>query len=446
MTKYLIRFFLVLACAVLPCAAQAQAVSTPAPTAEIAAVSATDLQTILQANRAAIEKASRSTVDTVLKALLDSGLDGASTFIERWRDRAVVQRKADGVFFYAAESGTQYILTDIATGADAGTAPKTDMEALRPNSGVRAVLSAALVQFQLADPDPAKRAAALQAIERDANQTHLAPLRAAIDNETDATLKARKVRLERLLTIAYEADKAARIAAINSFAGETDVDVRAALSRMLVTTTAFARQSPANTNIARVLTPGEDISVDVAYALLVTAGEAAPAPDAASIRAALIANREDNSVAGMPVASFNTEQARLAAYQALAAAGTVPPLVLEADKRAILAEFQFFDAYAEADSEVTSAAEGALAAINRQVGISRFADLLLDALSLASIYFLAAIGLAITFGVMRVINMAHGEFIMIGAYTGYVVQQYIADYTISILVACRWPSSLQPPP
>ncbi len=59
----------------------------------------------------------------------------------------------------------------------------------------------------------------------------------------------------------------------------------------------------------------------------------------------------------------------------------------------------------------------------------------LDALSLASIYFLAAIGLAITFGVMGVINMAHGEFIMMGAYTGYVVQLLIPDYTISILVA-----------
>jgi urea transport system permease protein len=62
-------------------------------------------------------------------------------------------------------------------------------------------------------------------------------------------------------------------------------------------------------------------------------------------------------------------------------------------------------------------------------------DLALDGLSLASIYFLAAIGLAITFGVMGVINMAHGEFIMIGAYTGYVVQQFIPDYTMSIIVA-----------
>jgi urea transport system permease protein len=62
----------------------------------------------------------------------------------------------------------------------------------------------------------------------------------------------------------------------------------------------------------------------------------------------------------------------------------------------------------------------------------RFFDLALDGLSLASIYFLAAIGLAITFGVMGVINMAHGEFIMMGAYTGYVVQQFIPNHTVSI--------------
>ena len=62
-------------------------------------------------------------------------------------------------------------------------------------------------------------------------------------------------------------------------------------------------------------------------------------------------------------------------------------------------------------------------------------DLSLDAISLASIYFLAAIGLAVTFGVMGVINMAHGEFIMMGAYTGYVVQQFITDHTISIIIA-----------
>lgn len=45
-----------------------------------------------------------------------------------------------------------------------------------------------------------------------------------------------------------------------------------------------------------------------------------------------------------------------------------------------------------------------------------------NGISLSSILFLAAVGLAVTFGLMHVINMAHGEFIMVGAYTAYVVQ------------------------
>ncbi|WP_455200534.1 urea ABC transporter permease subunit UrtB [Kaarinaea lacus] len=49
-------------------------------------------------------------------------------------------------------------------------------------------------------------------------------------------------------------------------------------------------------------------------------------------------------------------------------------------------------------------------------------------LSLGSVLLLAAIGLAITFGVMGVINMAHGELIMLGAYTTYVVQLLMPDY------------------
>jgi urea transport system permease protein len=49
-------------------------------------------------------------------------------------------------------------------------------------------------------------------------------------------------------------------------------------------------------------------------------------------------------------------------------------------------------------------------------------------LSLGSVLLLAAIGLAITFGVMGVINMAHGEMVMLGAYTTFVVQQTIRDH------------------
>lgn len=56
-------------------------------------------------------------------------------------------------------------------------------------------------------------------------------------------------------------------------------------------------------------------------------------------------------------------------------------------------------------------------------------------LSLGSILLLAALGLALTFGQMGVINMAHGEFIMVGCYTAYVVQQIVSDAGVSLLVS-----------
>ncbi|WP_078410891.1 urea ABC transporter permease subunit UrtB [Priestia abyssalis] len=53
---------------------------------------------------------------------------------------------------------------------------------------------------------------------------------------------------------------------------------------------------------------------------------------------------------------------------------------------------------------------------------------LFNGVSLGSILLLIALGLAITFGLMNVINMAHGEIMMIGAYVTYVVQQGAASY------------------
>lgn len=52
---------------------------------------------------------------------------------------------------------------------------------------------------------------------------------------------------------------------------------------------------------------------------------------------------------------------------------------------------------------------------------------LFNGLSLGSIYLLVALGLAITFGLMGVINMAHGEFVMIGAYMTFVTQEAVAS-------------------
>lgn len=74
---------------------------------------------------------------------------------------------------------------------------------------------------------------------------------------------------------------------------------------------------------------------------------------------------------------------------------------------------------------VKAAADARLESINTLVGLNNFGNNLLFGLSQASVLLLSAIGLAITFGVMRVINMAHGEFVMIGAYTTFVVQTQV---------------------
>ena len=60
---------------------------------------------------------------------------------------------------------------------------------------------------------------------------------------------------------------------------------------------------------------------------------------------------------------------------------------------------------------------------------------LVAGLSLGSVLLLAALGLALTFGQMGVVNMAHGEFMMAGAYTAFVAQGFIADAGTSLLLA-----------
>ncbi len=74
------------------------------------------------------------------------------------------------------------------------------------------------------------------------------------------------------------------------------------------------------------------------------------------------------------------------------------------------------------DPAVKSAAASALAAIHTRLAVWNAVQDLWYGLSASSVLLLAAIGLAITFGVMGVINMAHGEMVMLGAYATYVVQ------------------------
>ena len=82
----------------------------------------------------------------------------------------------------------------------------------------------------------------------------------------------------------------------------------------------------------------------------------------------------------------------------------------------------------EQDPEVRAAMVSAMASIERKVRFYELMEQAFYGLSLGSVLLLAAIGLAVTFGVMGVINMAHGEMLMLGAYTTYVVQILMPEF------------------
>ena len=77
------------------------------------------------------------------------------------------------------------------------------------------------------------------------------------------------------------------------------------------------------------------------------------------------------------------------------------------------------------DPAVKGAAQSALSAIHARLALWSVVQNLWYGISASSVLLLAAIGLAITFGVMGVINMAHGEMVMLGAYSTYVVQSLL---------------------
>jgi urea transport system permease protein len=109
---------------------------------------------------------------------------------------------------------------------------------------------------------------------------------------------------------------------------------------------------------------------------------------------------------------------RLAGVKALA--GTSDP-----DARAMLVEVR---QGAGVDPALAAALDAAIKSIDSRLVMLNLVQTIFQGLSLGSVLLLAAMGLAITFGVMGVINMAHGEMVMLGAYATFVVQQLFRAY------------------
>jgi urea transport system permease protein len=147
-----------------------------------------------------------------------------------------------------------------------------------------------------------------------------------------------------------------------------------------------------------------------------------PSADLVTDMRAALAKETDSSIAELlstSIASFDLSSSdaslQLGALRAIG----------DTDAVALLPAVERLAADERATPEVRSLASSVEAALERRVLLVSTAANLFYGLSLGSVLLLAALGLAITFGLMRVINMAHGEMLMLGAYSTFVVQNLV---------------------
>jgi len=150
----------------------------------------------------------------------------------------------------------------------------------------------------------------------------------------------------------------------------------------------------------------------------------ASADDAPALREALGRERDRavreaivSALAEMDLASGDPQR-RLAAVRAVESEGSIG---LRSKLKALTAR-RDDGSYAEPDPAVRAAAERAIAVLDRKQEVVDTVANVLYGMSTGSILLLTSLGLAITFGLMGVINMAHGEMLMLGAYSTYVTE------------------------
>ena len=152
---------------------------------------------------------------------------------------------------------------------------------------------------------------------------------------------------------------------------------------------------------------------------------------------AVFKSKDASQVAAIEeAAARETDAAVKAALELARAAALLSSDRSEAEKRAAIATLAAtrsrdvipaLAGLAQGDGALALDARNAIAGIETTLAYWNVAQNVWYGVSLGSVLLLAAIGLAITFGVMGVINMAHGEMVMLGAYTTFVVQETIRN-------------------
>ncbi|MDC6452866.1 urea ABC transporter permease subunit UrtB [Alphaproteobacteria bacterium] len=414
------------------------------------------LKEILFKNYNLIIKSSSKTIDPVISELLTNKPQNLESFLKIWKDKNLYFIKKSKQFVTVKKKNqTGYELIALTDKKNLGFFNKKEVKRIKPNSGVRSKISEALIGFQLLSKNPQVRLKSLETLSRKFSPQYLKPLKKAWETEPNLQLKNKMSELIIFGTLKYSNDDLEKIKSLKLLEGNLSIEARGAIASLLKSYIEVSSQKPTDKNLARIIIPtttvkNADGSSYRPFFYLnkkpeLSKAEAINLLEKASILKNFISpskrdeilkqNIKNSSIEGMPVATLNTEEKRIEAYDLLVKKGKATHLKSPKNLNEIINSHYFYAIYEEKSPEVIETAKEIFNEISFKVNLYKYLDLILDGLSLASIYFLGAIGLAITFGVMRVINMAHGEFIMIGAYTGYVVQLFIPNHTISLLVA-----------
>ncbi|MFI4980075.1 MAG: urea ABC transporter permease subunit UrtB [Nevskiales bacterium] len=269
---------------------------------------------------AALPQADFSTRQQIVARLVELKPPHGRELLAAWLDNKLQSRQSDGKLFLVETQDDVLSLTDPLTLQAAGTGKAEDFEQVRNNNALRKTLKVAIAEYDLADPAPRVRIAAVKQMRRDLDEDTVAALRQHLIVEKDRGVQ-HQIDVALALGDLSDADAPKRLAAVKALDGETAPDVYNAL---------------------------------------------------------------------LPLAR---------------------------------------DATADPDTAVRTAALAAVQHIETWRGFYEALETLFFGLSLGSVLVLASIGLAITFGVMGVINMAHGELMMLGAYTAYVMQLLLPHNT-----------------
>jgi urea transport system permease protein len=165
-----------------------------------------------------------------------------------------------------------------------------------------------------------------------------------------------------------------------------------------------------------------------------------PNDSALDLIQSLIEQEKDSDVQALMQVLLDVQQLKNGdTAQKVTAVASLGESLEPAVKNALVQQLELLDKNSQEPEHVAlrSAIQGALDSIESKREFYGVVENIFFGLSLGSVLLLAAIGLAITFGVMGVINMAHGEMIMLGAYTTYVVQlifPHLIEYSLFIAI------------